>query len=176
MVNFLVYSSLKRLQQRGKNGFPTKSLCEHPWVLLCLSKASAVVKKTDSCSLSIQCCVMAHIIYLFAAMATAGEAWCMGFLNSLTASFSLMTRTVFHQASALHGIPAVKHTEATMAKQGSAERFEVLFTRRLSTGEGEKRRFPLKLSQCFRHPVQTKKKIGPITQKYEINEQTECYC
>lgn len=51
-----------------------------------------------------------------------------------------MTLTVFHEDSLLHGNPDVKHTEATMAKQGFAERFEVLFTRRLLTGEGEKKK------------------------------------
>lgn len=66
----------------------------------------------------------------------------MGFLKALTAPLSLMTHAVFHQDSALHQNPDVQHTEATMAKQGSAGRFEVRFTRSLSTGEGEKRRFP----------------------------------
>lgn len=127
---------------RGEKWFSNKgySLCEHPWVPLCLSKASAVVKKTDSCSLSTRFCVMTRIIYLVAAMTTVGEAWCMGFLNALTTPFSLMTHAVFQQDSALHENPGVKHTEATVAKQGSAWRFEVLFIRRLWTGEGEKKK------------------------------------
>lgn len=64
----------------------------------------------------------------------------MGFLNALTTPFSLMTHAVFQQDSALHENPGVKHTEATVAKQGSAWRFEVLFIRRLWTGEGEKKK------------------------------------
>lgn len=44
----------------------------------------------------------------------------MGFLNVLTTPFSLMTHPVFHQISALHENPGVKHTKATMAEQGSA--------------------------------------------------------
>lgn len=75
----------------GKKWFSNKgySLCEQPWVLPCLSKASAVVKKTDSCSLSTWFCVMTHIIYLVASMTTVREAWCMGFLNAPTTPFSL---------------------------------------------------------------------------------------
>lgn len=39
-----------------------------------------------------------------------------------------------------HENPGVKHTKATMAKQGSACPFEVLFIGRLSTGGGEKKK------------------------------------
>lgn len=66
-----------------------------------------------------------------------------GVSQALTTPFSPMTHTVFQQDSALHENPGVKHTEATVAKQGSAWRFEVLFIRRLWTGEGGgKKRLP----------------------------------
>lgn len=44
----------------------------------------------------------------------------MGFLNALTAPFSLMTHAALLQDSALHENPGVKRTGATIAKQGSA--------------------------------------------------------
>lgn len=82
MISFLVHTFLRWNQcWRGKKWFSNKaySIWEQPWVLLCLSKDSAVVKKTDSCSLSIRFCVMTLIIYLVATMTTVGEAWCIGF-------------------------------------------------------------------------------------------------
>lgn len=83
----------------------------------------------------------------------------MGFLNALTTPFSLMTHAVFQQDSALHENPGVKHTEATVAKQGSAWRFEVLFIRRLWTGEGEKKKrkkIALKFISLFLTPCVNK--------------------
>lgn len=58
-------------QSRGSRGRKNslgnkgRSLCEHPWVALCLSKASAVVKKTDSCSF-VNTIVRNDPCYLFA--------------------------------------------------------------------------------------------------------------
>lgn len=64
------------LLNRGGKGFSDKgySLRQHPWVLPCLSKASADVKKTDRSSLSRHFYATALIIYLVAVMATAGDA------------------------------------------------------------------------------------------------------
>lgn len=63
-------------RNRGEKWFLDKghSLCEHPWVLLCLSKASADVKETDSSFLSRCFSAMALGICLLAAMVTAGDA------------------------------------------------------------------------------------------------------
>lgn len=60
----------------GEKWFSDKgySLREHPWVLPCLSKASADVKKTDRSSLSRRFYATALVIYLVAVMATAGDA------------------------------------------------------------------------------------------------------
>lgn len=62
----------------GKNVFLNKaySICEKPWVLLCLSKDPAVVKKTDSHSLSTSFYVMTLVIYLVATMTTVGQPRC----------------------------------------------------------------------------------------------------
>lgn len=62
-----VHFSRSRGSRVGKNGLENKgrSLCEHPWVALCLSKASAVVKKTDSCSF-VNTIVRNDPCYLFA--------------------------------------------------------------------------------------------------------------
>lgn len=71
----------------------------------------------------------------------------MGFLNTLTTPFSLMTHPGFQQDAVLHENPGVKRTEATRAKQGSARYFEVLFIGRLSTGE--KKKIALKFISLF---------------------------
>lgn len=143
----LVYTSLKLPQRRGKNGFRTKAAVSAS-TRGCRSiyrRPRLLSKKTDSCSLSTRFCVMIPIIYLVAAMATVGAAWCMGFLNALTAPFSVMTHPALLQDSALHENPGVKRTGATIAKQGSAWRFEVLFIGRLSTAEGEKKKDRLEI-------------------------------
>lgn len=83
----------------------------------------------------------------------------------------------FRQDSALHENPGVKHTKATMAKQGSAWRFEVLFIGRLSTGGGDKKKkkTALKFTSLFLDTLY-KQKTQVQEQKYEINKKTERYC
>lgn len=100
----------------------------------------------------------------------------MGFLNTLTTPFSLMTHPVFQQNSALHGNPGVKRTEATRAKQGSACYFEVLFIERLSTEEGEKKKDSLEIYLTVFDSLCKQRIIGSITQKSEINKETKRYC
>ena len=139
---------------KERNVFWTKpySERERPWVLLCLSKDSAVVKKTDSCSLSTRCCVMTLIIYLVSTMTTVGEGWCIADRPlTLTTPFPWMTNPVFAPDAALHENPGVKRAKATTAKQGSAWCFEVLFTRRLPTGGGEKKKDALTLTHSLTH-------------------------
>lgn len=60
------------------------SVWARPWVLLCLSKDTAVVRKTDSRSLWIPICVIVLVIYLVRTMATVAEVWCMAILSTLT--------------------------------------------------------------------------------------------
>lgn len=141
-----------KLVLRREKWFSNKahSVSEQPWMLLCLSKDSAVVKKTDSCSLSTWLSVMSLIIYLVAAMTTLGEVWCMEFLRALSPT----TQTVFHQEAALQENPGVKHAKATTAEQRPAWCFDVLFIRRLSTRRGgtKKKKDRLEFTSCFRTP------------------------
>lgn len=133
---------LLNYSSKGEKWFSNKgySLCEHPRVLPCLSKAPAGVRKTDSGSLSTWFSVMTLIIYLVAAMTTVVEAWCVGFLNALTAAFSLMTHPV---RTPVLAAAWESRRETQWGNTGEAKVstwcFEVLFIRRLSTGKGEKK-------------------------------------
>lgn len=167
-INFLVYTLLKwNYCWRREKWFSNKaySVCEQPWVPLCLSKDSAVVKKTDSCSLSTWFRVMTLIIYLVAAMATVGEAWCMGFL---TTPFSLMTHPVFRQR--IQAWNTLRQQRLSGALRDALKCFS---SRDYRQEEEKKKRLENVLS--FLTPW-INRKIGPATQKYEMNKKTEHYC
>lgn len=78
----------------------------------------------------------------------------LGILSTLTMPFPTEWRMpCFAMDAALHENPGMKHAKATTAKQGSAWRFEVLFTRGLTTGWGEKNKeIALNLPHCFQTP------------------------
>lgn len=129
---------LLNYSSKGEKWFSNKgdSVCKHPRVLPCLSKAPAGVKKTDRGSLSTWFSVMTLIIYLVAAMTTVVEAWCVGFHNTLTTTFSLMTHLVL--AVAWDSRRETQWGNTGEAKV-SAWCFEVLFIRRLLTGKEERK-------------------------------------
>lgn len=134
-----------RLVLSRKKWFLNKapSVTEQPWVLLCLAKDSAQVKKTDSCSLSTWLSVMSVIIYLVAAMTTLWAAWCMEFLRARSND----SQMAFHQEES-----RCETRRGNNGRAGTCALFWRAFHQEIINKKRRRKRDSLQFASCCRTP------------------------